>query len=67
MEDEEFNEVTKNSSTLDPFTLKIGFLFKNNKFFIPKSPLRDFIMKAHEGSLISHIDINKKILKQYFY
>jgi len=47
-----------------------GFLFKENKLCIPKSPLRDLIIKeAHEGALVGHFGINKtlEILKEYFY
>ena len=69
-EDEDFKQAVKNPSTLGPYTLQDGFLFKGNKLSIPKSPLRGLIVKeAHEGALIGQFGINKtlEILKKHFY
>ena len=47
-----------------------GFLFKENKLCIPKSPLRDLIIKeAHGATLAGYLGINEtmKILKDHFY
>jgi len=43
--DEDFKEVVENLSNFGSFTLQDGFLFKGNKLCIPKSPLRDLIVK----------------------
>ena len=70
IEIEDFKNVVENPSHHDSFTLQEGFLFKGNKLSIPKSPLRDLIIKkAHRGALVAHFDINKtlEILKKHFY
>ena len=69
-EDEDFKEVVKNPSNFGSFTLQDGFLFKGNTICIPKSPLRDLIVKeAHEGALVDYFGINKtlEMLKDHFY
>jgi len=69
-EDEGFKEVVENPSNFGSFTLQDGFLFKGNKLYIPKSPLRDLIIKkAHGGDLAIHFGINRtlEILKDHFY
>jgi len=68
--DKDFKEVVENPSNFCSFTLQDGFLFKENKLCIPKSPLRDLIVKkVHGGALTSHFSINKtlQILKDHFY
>jgi len=68
--DEDFKEVVKNPSNFGFFTLQDGFLFKGNKLYIPKSPLRDLIvMEAHGGALAGHFGVNKtlEMLKDHFY
>jgi len=46
--DEDFKEVVENPSNFGSFTLQNGFLHKGNKLCIPRSPLRDLIVKkAH--------------------
>ena len=70
IEDEDFKMVVEDSSTYSTYTLQEGFLFKGNKLYIPKSPLRDLIVKeAHERDLAGHFGINKtlEILKEHFY
>jgi len=70
IEDEDFKKVLEDPSLYDSFTLQEGFIFKGNKLYIPKSPLRNLIVKeVHGGALTSHFDINKtlKILKEHFY
>jgi len=58
-EDEDFKEVVENPSNFGYYTLLDGFLFKENKLCIPKSPLRGLIVKEiHEGTLVSHFSIN---------
>ena len=53
IKDEDVNKVVEEPSLYDFFTLQEGFFFKGNKLCIPKSPLRDFIVKeAHEGALL---------------
>lgn len=62
--------MAENVSTFGPFTLIDGFLFKDDKLFNPKSPLKDLIIKkAYKGALTSYFDIYKsfKILKDCFY
>jgi len=44
-QDEDFKEVVENPSIFGSLTLQDGFLFKENKLCIPKSPLRDLIVK----------------------
>jgi len=47
--------MVENPSNFSSFTLQDGSLFKGNKICIPKSPLRDLIMKdAQEGALTYH-------------
>jgi len=61
--------MVKNPSTFDSFTPQDGFLFTRAKLCIPKSPLRDFIIKeAHGVALTNHFGINKTIaiLKEHF-
>ena len=49
IEDEDFNSVVEDPSLDDFFTLQEGFHFKENKLWIPKSPLRNLTIKeAHE-------------------
>ena len=70
VEDEDFKVVVEDPSTYGTYTLQEGFLFKENKLCIPKSPLRDLIVKeAYGGALAGHFGINKtlKILKEHFY
>ena len=56
--------VVEDPSSYGTYTLQKGFLFKGNKLCIPKSPLRDLIVKeAHEGALVGHFGI----LKEHFY
>ena len=44
----------------DSLTLQDGFLFKDNKLCIAKSPLRGLIIKeAHRRPLADHFGINK--------
>jgi len=58
-EDKYFKEVVENPSNFGSFTPQDGFLFKGNKCCIPKSRLRDLIVKeAHGGALTSHFCIN---------
>jgi len=60
IEDHNFKMVVEDPSTYGTYTLQEGFLFKGNKLFIPKSPLRDLIVKeAHGGALAGHFGINK--------
>jgi len=62
IKDEEFKKVVENSSLYDSFTLQEGFLFKGKKLCIPKSTLRDLIVKeAHERALAGHFDINETL------
>jgi len=70
IEDEDFKMMVEDPSTHGTYTLQEGFLFKENKFCIPKSPLRDSIVKeAHGEALTGHFGINKtlEILKKHFY
>jgi len=53
-----------------PYTLQESFLFKGNKLYIPKGPIRKlFIKEVRGGGLTDHFGINKTIdiLKQHFY
>jgi len=45
IEDEDFKRVVEHPSLYNSFTLQEGFLFIENKLYIPKSPLRDLIVK----------------------
>ena len=45
IEDEDFKMVVEDPSSYGTSTLQEGFLFKGNKLCIPKSPLRDLIVK----------------------
>jgi len=68
--DEDFNKVVEGSSLYDSFTLQEDLFFKGNKLCIPKSSLRDLIVKeAHGEALASYFGINNtlEILKQHFY
>jgi len=74
VEDEDFKRVVEDPSLYNSFTLLESFLFKENKLCIPKSPLRDLIVKeAHEGALAGYFGINKTLnktlnmLKEHFY
>ena len=52
------------------FHLQQGFLFKNNRLCIPKTPLRLLLVKEiHEGSLSGHFGIQKTLnmLSEHFY
>ena len=54
--------MVENPSTFGSVTLHGGFLFKRNKLYIPKSALRDLIIKeAHKGVLVDHFGINKTL------
>ena len=69
-EDEDFKDVVENPSNFGSFTPQHGFLFRGNKLYIPKCPLRDLIVKeAHGGALTGYFGINKtiEILKDHFY
>jgi len=62
--------VVEDPATYSTYTLQEGFLVKGKKLCIPKSPLRDVIVKeAHGGALARHFNINKTlgILKEHFY
>jgi len=49
--DEDLKMVVEYPSTNGTYTLQKGFLFKGNKLCIPKSPLRDLIVKeAYKGA-----------------
>jgi len=68
--DEDFKEVMEDPSIFCSLTLQDGFLFKENKLYSPKSPLKDLIVREpNGGALIGHFGINKtiEILKEYFY
>ena len=70
IEDKDFKEVVDDPSTFGSFTLQYGFLFKENKLCVPKSSLRELIVKeAHGGALADHPVINKtlEILEEHFY
>jgi len=67
IEDEDFKMVVEDPSSFGTYILQEGFLFKGNKLYIPKSPLRDLIIKkAHKEALARHFGINKslEILKE---
>jgi len=69
VEDEDFKKVIEDHlfMSLSPYK---SFLFRKNKLCIPKSLLRDLIIKeAHGGALAGHFNINKtlEILKEHFY
>jgi len=58
--EEDFKEVVENHSNFGSFTLQDGFLFKENKIRISKSPLRDLIIKeGNRRALVGHFGINK--------
>ena len=61
--------MVENPFLYDPFILQKGFLFRKNKFCIPKCPLRDLVVKKAHRTLVSHFDIKKnyEMLKEYFY
>jgi len=68
-EDEDFKEVVEIPSNFGSFTLQDGFFFNGNKLYIPKSLVRDLIVKkAHGGALAGHFGSNKtlEILKEHF-
>jgi len=70
IEDEDFKKVVEDPSLCDSFTLQEGFISRENKLCIPKSPLRNLIVKeAHGGALADYFCINKtlEILKEPFY
>ena len=53
-----------------PFYIQNGFLFKNNRLCIPRSPLRNTLVKeVHEGTLAGHFGIQKTLdmLAQHFF
>jgi len=68
IEDEDFNSVVEDPSLDDFFTLQEGFHFKENKLYIPKSPLRDLIVKEAYIRAVIGFGISKtlKILKEHF-
>jgi len=69
IEDEDFKKMVEDLSLYDSFTLQESFLFRENKLCIPKSSLRDLIVKeAHGGDLVGHFGINKtlEIPKEHF-
>ena len=68
IEDEDFKKVVEDPFIFGSFTLQDSFLLKENKLCIPKSPLRDLIVKeAHGGA--KHFGVNKtyEIPKKIFY
>ena len=63
-----YDECTKGPQ--GPFYMQDGFLFKNNRLCIPKSPLRNILVKeVHEGTLAGHFGIQKTLdmLAQHFF
>jgi len=68
IEDENFKNLVEDLSNYYSFTLQDGFLFKGNKLCIPKTLLRDLIIKeAHRGALAGYFGLKKtlKILKEH--
>jgi len=60
IKDEDFKKVVEDPSLHESFTLQEGFLFNENKLCIPKSTIRDLIVKeAHGGALAGHFGITK--------
>lgn len=44
------------------YTMQDGFLFRNNKLYVPKSPLPESLVKeVHGGGPAGHFGINKKL------
>lgn len=51
------------------YSMQEGFLFKQNKLCIPKSPIRELLVKeVHGGAIAGHFGINKRvdILQEHF-
>ncbi|XP_074297106.1 uncharacterized protein LOC141627785 [Silene latifolia] len=52
------------------FSVQEGYLFKGNKLCIPKSSIRELLVReAHGGALAGHFGVNKTydILGEHFY
>jgi len=63
----DFSEVIQSlaqgpSSTHSEYILQDGYLFKNNKLCIPKTSLKEFLVReTHAGGLAGHFGRNKTI------
>ena len=68
-EDPDFKEVLQGDLKGHPYFIQEGYLLKNNKLCIPRSPKRDYLVcEARGGALASHFGLNKiiNILKEHF-
>jgi len=68
-EDEDFQEIAANPRDHESYTLQDGCLFKHNKLCVPRSSLRELVVREVHGALEGYFGINKtiEILREYFY
>jgi len=69
-EDSDFKKILQGDLKGSSYTIQEGFLFQNNKRWIPKIPLRELqVLEAHGGALPGHFGLNKtiSIRKEDFY
>jgi len=56
--------ILKKSLHHDSYILQDGFIFKNNKIYVPRGSLRDLLMgEAYYGALRGNFGINKRSSK----